>query len=109
MSVQIQLRGKDGKLHTFEEKHITAGKRLEMMDLVPEQYPDVSSREFYEIELDFIAGLFKDERVSREAILEGIDSWNLDNFMQGVMAQLMGYDPKVILESESPETKSNNE
>lgn len=109
MSVQIQLLGQDGKLHTYEEKHITARKRLEMMDLVREKYPDASSREFYEIELDFVASLFEDERVTRETILDGVEAWDLDNFMEGVMAQLMGYDPKVILESESPETKSNNE
>lgn len=109
MSLNIELRGKDGKMHAYEEKNVSAQKMLDALDMVPSNYPELNERQFYEKNVDFIAGLFTDKRVTSEAILLGINGWDLDDFITDVGAQLMGYDPKVVLESESPEVKLGNE
>lgn len=109
MSIKIQLRGKDGKQHFYEEKNVSAQKMLDMLDLNTTNYPDLSQRQFYEKQIDFTASLFSDKRVNRQAILNGLMAWELDEFLQDVAGQVMGYDPKVQLESESPEMTSDNE
>lgn len=104
MAIRIKLRGKDGKFHFYEEKNVSAQKMLDMLDLNPANYPELSRREFYEKQIDFTASLFKDKRVTRQAILNGLMAWELDSTLEDIAGQLMGYDPKVTLESESPET-----
>lgn len=109
MAIRIKLRGKDGKQHFYEEKNVSAQKMLDMLDLNYTTYPDLTQRQFYEKQVDFIAGIFTDKRVNRQSILNGVMAWELDGFLQDVAGQVMGYDPKVQLESESPEMTSDNE
>lgn len=103
--VRIKLRGKDGKLHVYEQMWVSTRKLLEAMEITRDNYP--SERELNQKQVEFIASVFDQKEITPDAILDGVAAWDFNKFVDNFLDQLLGVDPNSQQEEESAEPKQN--
>ncbi|MFT8392538.1 MAG: hypothetical protein ABF624_00845 [Liquorilactobacillus ghanensis] len=101
--IAIKLRDKNGKIKTYEQMWVPTRKLLEAMEITSDNYPNIIDMNHKQV--DFIASLFDQEEVTADAIMDGVAAWKFNEFVDGVLDQLMGIDPNSQKEEESQETK----
>ncbi len=101
--ISIKLRGKDGKMKIYEQMWVPTRKLLEAMEITSDNYPSMVDINHKQVE--FIASLFDQKEVTADAIMDGVAAWKFNEFVDGVLDQLMGIDPNSQKEEESQETK----
>lgn len=104
--ISIRLRGKDGKIKTYEQMWVPTRKLLEAMEITSENYP--SELEMNKKNVEFIASVFDQKEVTPDAIYDGVASWNFNRFIDNFLDQLLGTDPNSQQEEESQEKKQSN-
>lgn len=90
--IRIELTDKDGKTNIYEQKNIPLKKMLEWYQIEDaiqkgEIKPGI---EILEQKIKFVADLFDDERVTYEAILEGLDAREFEQSIQQLILKAMG-------------------
>ncbi|MDN4554906.1 hypothetical protein QYI97_11820 [Lacticaseibacillus paracasei] len=103
--LKLDLRNKDGKVEHFQETDVPTRKIVEGLRLTPENFPELDKAGWYEKNAEFMASCFKSDKVTKDSILDGINSWDFDRVFNTFNQQLFGIDPKKVAASESAEKK----
>lgn len=89
--IRLTLQNKEGKEDNFIEKFIPAQKLIDLLELEIEmkdgKYDNVSGTI---AKIDFVAGLFSDERVTTKSILKGLDAREVQSVTQDIINNVYG-------------------
>ena len=94
--LEIKIRQKNGEYKKYEQNWVPTRKLLEALDIGPDTYPEM--KEMNEKQAEFIASVFDDKEVTKDAILDGIAAWEFAPFIDVFLAKLMGVDPNLEAE-----------
>lgn len=101
--LEFTVKEKDGKLHTYRQETVTTNSLIEWMELTPEKYPDLDQPGWIKKDAEFIAKLYSDKKITKNFLLEHINSWDWDDFVSKTQLQLIGADPKKVEPAEETE------
>ncbi|MFT9004999.1 MAG: hypothetical protein ABF991_09855 [Liquorilactobacillus hordei] len=96
--LEIKIRQKNGEYKKYEQNWVPTRKLLEALDIGPDTYPEM--KEMNEKQAEFIASVFDDKEVTKDAILDGIAAWEFAPFIDGFLDKLMGVDPNLEAEEQ---------
>lgn len=103
--IRIELIDKDGNRNTYIQKDVRTKKIIEALELMD----DFDSRkiktnvEGARRKIELVASCFDDERVTPEAILEGLPIYDFEASVEGIIEILLGVDEEVKKgQAESP-------
>lgn len=101
--IRLELKNEEGQTDTFIQKDIPMQKLVDAVELQDqfEQRKITSNVEGVKKKIEFVASCFKDDRVTAEAILKGLDAREFENVIEGIINIVMGIDP----ESKKSETE----
>lgn len=101
--IRLELKNEKGQTDTFIQKNIPMQKLIEAVELQDdfEQRKIKTNVEGVLRKIGFVAGCFEDERVTTEAILQGLDARQFEEVIEGVINIVMGIDT----ESKKSETE----
>ncbi|MEC6747332.1 hypothetical protein VXN63_02175 [Marinilactibacillus sp. XAAS-LB27] len=109
-AIKLNLRMSNGKFETFIQDFVPFKKRLEyvkeeaeLVDRVNENgEPDgATSMELSEFRAGFVAELFEDKRVTKKAILDGLEVEDSGVIMDIIMQRVLGYKEEDLKEDVS--------
>ena len=92
--LELTLHTKDGE-ETYKQEHVSGQKYLDLlnMDIEFNEKLGIMTRvEQIEKQLDYIAGLFDNTKVTAQYILEGTDSWDVEPMIDRIMGIVLGVD-----------------
>lgn len=101
--LRINLMDEKGQKNTFVEENVPMQKLIDCLALQDsfEKKKIKSNVEGATRKIEFVASCFKDERVTPEAILKGLDARKFEEVIEGIINQVLGIDP----ESKKSETE----
>lgn len=103
MALSITLYNpKSKEKKTYTQDFVPLKKQLELLQLVPENYPDLNEAGWLEKNVEFSANLFDSKAVTSEAILNGIESADFEEFLERAQNSVYGVDPKKAETVEKP-------
>lgn len=103
--IRIELFDKDGNKNTYIQKDVRTKKIIEALELMDDFATKkiTSSVEGATRKIELVAGCFDDERVTAEAILEGLPIQDFESTIEGIINILLGVDEEIKKEqAESP-------
>lgn len=90
--LEIILHEKGGDV-TYKQNHITGQKFLDFWDIQEKiEKGDLSTSEIISLRVEFIAGLFPDEKLTAEQVLRGLDPWELNATISRINGVVLGND-----------------
>ncbi|MEB8418988.1 hypothetical protein NGG16_16255 [Enterococcus casseliflavus] len=98
--IKLRLRNSKGEYEEFFQDFVPFSKRLEYIRLEKElesrKDDDGNSItpteiDYFELQADFIASLFSDKKVTKKAILEGLDAQEDDVIYEIVRYRVLGF------------------
>ena len=107
--LQADIRTKNGKIKHIEQTFVPTSKTIEYLELSPEKYPDLSQGEWIKKDAEFIASLFTETKVTAKELIDGMDVFEFNEFLGTVGNQLLGVDPKKLVEEPLVEVKQESE
>lgn len=96
--LEIKIRQKDGEYKKYEQNWVPTRKLLEALDIGPETYPEM--KEMNEKQAEFIASVFDEKEVTKDAILDGVAAWEFAPFVDEFLNKLLGVDPNLEAEEQ---------
>lgn len=103
--IRIELLDKDGNTNIYVQKDVRTKKILEALELMD----DFTARkiktnvEGAQRKIEFVAGCFDDDRVTANAILEGLPFYKFESTIEGIIDTILGVDEEIKKEqAESP-------
>lgn len=103
--LRIELIDKDGNTNTFIEKDVRTKKIIEALELMDDfnQRKIKSNVEGATRKIEFVASCFDDQRVTPEAIIEGLPFYEFEATIEGIINTILGVDEDIKKEqAESP-------
>lgn len=100
--IRLEIKDKDGNINTYIKDSIPMKKMIEWYK-IEEAIDNGELKEGIEVinkKIEFVASVFDDERVTPEAILEGVDSRLFQESIQGIIYQVLGFDLSELSEKE---------
>lgn len=96
--IKLEFLNENGETVVYKENFIPARKVREALEIFSlMEKGDLSELEVLDKMLLYVCGLFKNEKVTENAILDGMASWDLMDTLQGIMSDVMGSeDPKMV-------------
>lgn len=96
--IKLEFLNSEGETVVYKENFIPARKVREALEIFTlMEKGELSELEVLDKMLSYVVGLFKNEKVTEDAILDGMASWDLMETLQNVMADVMGTnDPKMV-------------
>ncbi len=102
--IKLILRQKNGQFKTFIQEFVPYRKRLEYIKLESDiaskyekppfearkNYEDDKRIELQDMQVEFVASLFEDKAVTKDAILDGLDSESSDQIMDIILFRVLG-------------------
>lgn len=101
--IKLRLRNSKGEYEEFFQDFVPFSKRLEYIRLEKElesrkndsgEVIPPGEIEYLELQTEFIAGIFNDKRVTKKAILEGLDAQEDDVIYEIIRYRILGYSKK---------------
>lgn len=94
--IALELRMPDNKFKTFTQNFVPFSKRQEYIRLekeLEEKYKgaEVPEEEYINLQAGFVANLFEDETVTKDLILNGLDSLDRSKIYDIVRYRVLGY------------------
>jgi len=112
--IKLILRQKNGQFKTFIQEFVPYRKRLEYIKLesdIASKYEktdetqkndeDDKRLELQDMQVDFVASLFEDKAVTKDAILDGLDSESSDQIMDIILFRVLGLERAEVENSDS--------
>ncbi|AUJ29632.1 MAG: hypothetical protein LKJ22_01020 [Liquorilactobacillus nagelii] len=96
--LEIKIRNKNGEYKKYEQNWVPTRKMLEALDIGHENYPDL--KELNEKQAEFIASVFDEKEVTKDAILDGVAAWEFAPFVDEFLNKLLGVDPNLEAEEQ---------
>ena len=88
--LEIILHEKDGDV-TYKQNHITGQKYLDFWELQEKiEKGNLTSAEIITSRIEFIAGLFPNDKLTPEQVLQGLDPWELKETIQRLDDVILG-------------------
>ncbi|RDG21646.1 phage tail assembly chaperone G [Lactococcus cremoris] len=88
--LEITLHEKDGDV-TYKQNHITGQKYLDFWELQEKiEKGNLTSVEIITSRIEFIAGLFPNDKLTAEQVLQGLDPWELKETIQRLDDVILG-------------------
>lgn len=88
--LEITLHEKDGDV-TYKQNHITGQKFLDFWELQEKiEKGNLTGVEIITLRVEFIAGLFPNDKLTAEQVLQGLDPWELKNTIQRLNNIILG-------------------
>ncbi|WMX71748.1 phage tail assembly chaperone G [Lactococcus cremoris] len=88
--LEIILHEKDGDV-TYKQNHITGQKFLDFWELQEKiEKGNLTNVEIITLRVEFIAGLFPNDKLTAEQVLRGLDPWELNNTIQRLDSVILG-------------------
>lgn len=96
--IKLEYLNDSGETVVYKENFIPARKVREALQIFAlMEKGELSELDVLDRMLTFVSGLFKNEKVTEDAILDGMASWDLMDTLQGIMGDVMGSeDPKMV-------------
>lgn len=96
--IKLNLRMPDGKFKDFVQTFVPVSKTLEYFKLESDLYVEYKGKipqgVLDERRIEFVAGLFEDETVTKELILNGLDTTDTHVIMDIINERVMGVKPE---------------
>lgn len=95
--LRIELIDKDGNTNTYIEKDVRTKKIIEALEIMDDinQGKVKTNVEVVIRKIEFVAGCFEDNRVTAEAILDGLPFYEFETTIQGIIDTILGVDEEV--------------
>ncbi|MFV8805903.1 phage tail assembly chaperone G [Aerococcus urinaeequi] len=92
--LRLELKDKKGNINTFIQKDIPMRKLFEWMEIEKaiEEGEIKQGLDVIVKKVEFVAGLFDDERVTPEALLDGLDARDFQEAIQQKIWVVLGID-----------------
>lgn len=90
--LELKLHTEKGDA-TYTEDHVSGQKYLDLLTLITDldsKMGKITQVESIEAQVNFIAGLFSHQDVTPEAILKGVDAWDLMATIERFMGIILG-------------------
>ena len=88
--LEITLHEKDGDV-TYKQNHITGQKFLDFWELQEKiEKGNLTTAEIIALRVEFIAGLFPNDKLTAEQVLQGLDPWELSNTINRLNNIILG-------------------
>ncbi len=89
--LKIDLKNEKGETNHYVETFVPSMKVLELMELnVKISKNELDYAQSLQSKVDFVASVFSDPRVTSDAILDGLPSWELNPKIDELADQIMG-------------------
>lgn len=94
--LKIQLRNpKTGQIETFTETFVSAKALRKVLEFgMKVEKGEMNELEQLDELVAIVAGLFRDERVNFDSILEGIEANKIGEVLNGIITQVIGGEAK---------------
>ncbi|WP_270345243.1 phage tail assembly chaperone G [Lactococcus petauri] len=90
--LEIILHEKGGDV-TYKQNHVSGQKYLDFWELQEKiEAGNLTTVEVITLRLEFIAGLFSDDKLTAEEVLRGLDPWELDETINRLNSIVLGVD-----------------
>lgn len=90
--LEIILHEKGGDV-TYKQNHVSGQKYLDFWELQEKiEAGNLTTVEIITSRLEFIAGLFSDDKLTPEQVLKGLDPWELDETINRLNNIVLGVD-----------------
>ncbi len=90
--LEITLHEKGGDV-TYKQHHVSGQKYLDFWNIQEKiEVGNLTTTEIIKLRLEFIAGLFLDDKLTPEQILQGTDPWELDEMIIRINNIVLGMD-----------------
>ena len=88
--LEITLHEKDGDV-TYKQNHITGQKFLDFWELQEKiEKGNLTTADIIALRVEFIAGLFPNDKLTAEQVLQGLDPWELNKTIQHLSDVILG-------------------
>lgn len=95
MGLTISIRDpKTKESKTYTQDFAPIKKQIELFKMTPENYPDYTEEDWVEKNAEFVAGLFDNPEVTKDAILNGVSSKQFTELLTNATNFVLGIDPK---------------
>ncbi|MCG3096714.1 hypothetical protein L8T26_05105 [Lactococcus petauri] len=90
--LEIILHEKGGDV-TYKQNHVSGQKYLDFWELQEKiEAGNLTTVEIITLRLEFVAGLFSDDKLTPEQVLRGLDPWELDETINRLNSIVLGVD-----------------
>lgn len=97
-TIKLSLRNSDGKVKEYFCDFVPQSKKIdyirkeaELEQKSKELEKETSNEEYSELQAEFVAGLFESDEVTKEAILNGLDSHDFKQVYDIVRYRVLGF------------------
>lgn len=90
--LEIILHEQGGDV-TYKQNHVSGQKYLDFWELQEKiEVGNLSAVEIITLRLEFIAGLFLDDKLTAKQVLNGLDPWELEDTINRINNIVLGVD-----------------
>jgi len=100
-NLKIELLNSKGKKETFKEDFVPAIKVIKALDLIEESGGDKALKEIDQNMVDFVVDVFSDEKVTSEAVWNGLNALDFNATLLDIVYKVAGVDPKKMQATET--------
>lgn len=92
--LEITLHEKDGDV-TYKQNHVSGQKYLDFWNLQEKiEKGQLSAVQSIEQKIEYVSGLFTDDKLTAKQILAGLDPWEISKTIERITNIVLGLDGK---------------